>query len=237
MVSGSNNCVASKKAVFHSLKYISSDVVGLLTSSNTNPSLSDCDAFPLSHTKITSPFATIGLEIVEEKYLTENKGKVVGLYESCTNYQKKEDDYVSPITMRLADVLKERNNLEKVIIVTYQFDTIAPSEASIPEPLKEKFEEIAKKNGIEKPNFDKELPEEAHRGNNTAMPYDLLLKGSLKVKVFDYMGNDQLTLRNTSDFDKKDIEKEVKANTYWKVIDVENHLEDASLCLRNNWVC
>lgn len=230
-MSDGSQSLASKKAVFHALKYISSDVVGLLTSKDANPTLKNCDAYPLSHTRITSPQITIGLEILDDKILENNdKDRVVGIYESYTNYEFKEENYVSPITMRMAEVLREKYILEKVIIVTYQFDSTVPSKSQLSNNLLEKLQDRQNQ------NFDEELPEEAFKGANSAIEYDMLKRGVLKVSEYEFTGSDTLKLKNKVNFDSKSIESEIKSNKYWNIIDVENHLEDASLCLKNKWV-
>ena len=123
--------LALRKAILHSLKYMSNDVLGYLTKSNSSNSNSFEDAYPLSHMRITSPFISTSQELVKEQ-LDSNK-KIGGIYESITNYQARGDDFVSPIARKLAQVVKSEESLDKVYIVTLNFQDMKKDDDQEPQ--------------------------------------------------------------------------------------------------------
>jgi hypothetical protein len=111
--------IAIRKAVLHGLKYINSDVLGYLVSDKANKKSVE-NAYPLSHTRVTSPLISNSLEILKDHVLS-NSQQIVGIYESYNNYKIKGYDYITPIALRLAEVVKADSGLEKVFIVTVNF--------------------------------------------------------------------------------------------------------------------
>jgi len=204
----SRSNTALKKGVFHSLKYINSDVVGFLTSEQSNTEFAQCDAMPVCHTRITSPFISISFELIQEA-LKENE-KIIGVYESYTNYQSKPEDYISPITMRLAEIIKEKNSNAKVLIVTLNFDSSVPDLTLRPE-LKNSLE---KKDDDESWDFEKELPEEAFKSQKNMMEYDLMKKAVVNIKEFEFENEHKVVLKKSYVMDKNILGKDIQEKSY-----------------------
>mmetsp|Transcript_55521 Transcript_55521/g.63739 ORF Transcript_55521/g.63739 Transcript_55521/m.63739 type:complete len:202 (+) Transcript_55521:45-650(+) len=95
-----------KKIYFHCLKYLTDDVFGLIVGKVSGSSVQITDAYPLYHSRITSPTLEIGLEFIEN-IANENGEKLLGFYESLVKNSGDSEVKISETAHRLYEGLMD----------------------------------------------------------------------------------------------------------------------------------